>query len=50
MALPVGAIDRHGHQIDFRLTAKRDAKPARAFLRKAIEHGAAASTSYKLHR
>lgn len=31
------AIDRHGHLIDFRLTAKRDAKAARAFLRKAIE-------------
>ena len=29
-------IDRHGHLIDFRLIAKRDAKTARAFLRKAI--------------
>lgn len=31
------AIDRHGQMIDFRLTARRDAKAARAFLRKAIE-------------
>lgn len=31
------AIDRHGHLIDFRLTARRDAKAAKAFLRKAIE-------------
>lgn len=30
-------IDRQGHLIDFRLTAKRDTKAARAFLRKAIE-------------
>lgn len=31
------AIDRHGQLIDFRLTARRDAKAAKAFLRKAIE-------------
>lgn len=31
------AIDRHGQMIDFRLTARRDAKAAKAFLRKAIE-------------
>ena len=31
------AIDRHGQMIDFRLTARRDTKAAKAFLRKAIE-------------
>ena len=31
------AIDRHGQMIDFRLTARRDAGAAKAFLRKAIE-------------
>ncbi|WP_193140956.1 IS6 family transposase [Meridianimarinicoccus sp. MJW13] len=31
------AIDRHGQMIDFRLTARRDAKAAKAFLRRAIE-------------
>ncbi|MCY4334741.1 MAG: DDE-type integrase/transposase/recombinase [Litoreibacter sp.] len=31
------AIDRHGHLIDFRLTTKRGAKAAGAFMRKAIE-------------
>ncbi|WP_299664695.1 DDE-type integrase/transposase/recombinase [uncultured Ruegeria sp.] len=32
-----GAIDRHGHLMDFRLNARWDAKAARAFLSKAIE-------------
>lgn len=31
------AIDANGQMVDFRLTARRDAKAARAFLRKAIE-------------
>lgn len=31
------AVDANGQMIDFRLTARRDAKAARAFLRKAIE-------------
>lgn len=31
------AIDADGQMVDFRLTARRDAKAARAFLRKAIE-------------
>lgn len=37
------AVDRHAHLIDFRLTAMRDAKAARAFLRKANENA-------RLHR
>ncbi|MEP4037922.1 IS6 family transposase [Pseudophaeobacter sp.] len=31
------AIDAHGQLVDFRLTARRDAKAAKAFLNKAIE-------------
>jgi IS6 family transposase len=31
------AIDANGQMVDFRLTARRDAKAAKAFLRKAIE-------------
>lgn len=31
------AIDANGQMVDFRLTARRDAKAARTFLRKAIE-------------
>ena len=32
------AVDQHGKLIDFRLTARRDAKAARAFLRKAMDN------------
>lgn len=31
------AVDQHGQFIDFRLTARRDAKAAKAFLKQAIE-------------
>lgn len=31
------AVDANGQMVDFRLTARRDAKAAKAFLRKAIE-------------
>ncbi|MDO6732390.1 IS6 family transposase [Marinovum sp. 2_MG-2023] len=34
---PWRAVDANGQMIDFRLTARRDAKAARAFLNKAIE-------------
>ena len=37
------AIDRHGQSIDFKLTARWDARAAKAFLRKAIENA-------RLHR
>jgi len=31
------AVDANGQMVDFRLTARRDAKAAKAFLNKAIE-------------
>ena len=37
MALPVARIDANGQLVDFRLTERRDAKAAKAFLNKAIE-------------
>ncbi|MEP2781244.1 MAG: DDE-type integrase/transposase/recombinase, partial [Pseudoruegeria sp.] len=44
------AIDTDGQLVDFRLTARRDAKAAKAFLKKAIERVRLHRPVYNLYR